>query len=196
MTSPDPSQKFSNPAWRLLRALALLIEALFTRTRITGLENIPHDSETPLIFAANHASTYDVVLLMLHIPVPIHPVGPADFKLLFPANLLVKWAGVILIHRGLADKDSIKRMSEVLKAGGHLALFPEGGTWEKRLDDVKPGVAYLSQSTGARIVPVAIGGSYGVWARLLRLARPEVTLHFAPPGNLWSSRIVRPGGPN
>lgn len=164
-----------------LRLFAWIVERLLTRTTVTGLENVPHDGANPLIFAANHASTYDPVLLMLHIPVTVRPVGPGDFKLLWPASWVVEHLGVIRIQRGAADRESIKMMTEVLSSGQNLSLFPEGGTWEKRLDDVKPGVAYLSLATGARIIPVSIGGSYGVWRKIARLQRPKITLHFSPP---------------
>ncbi len=165
---------------RTLKLLSALVEAFLTRTTVTGLENIPREGG-PFIFAPNHASTYDVVVLLQHIPLPVRPVGPADFPLLFPANLLVENMGVIRILRGSADRDSLKKMSAVLKNGEHLTLFPEGGTWEKRLDDVKPGVAYLSYTTGAQIIPVAIGGTYDVWRRILRLQRPHIAVHFCEP---------------
>lgn len=164
-----------------LRWVWWLFERLLTRTRVSGLENIPLNSDTPLIFASNHASTYDPLLLAMHIPLRVRPVGPGDFKLLFPGNVLIKYAGVIRIQRGSADRDSLKQMTDVLKNGENLILFPDGGTWEKRLEEVKPGVAYLSHTTGARIVPAAISGTYQVWHKIFRLQRPSIRLHFLPP---------------
>lgn len=163
----------------LLRLLGRIIEILLTRTTVTGFENIP--AEGALIFAGNHASTYDPVLVMNHLPITTRLVGPGDFKLLFPANVIVERLGVIRIQRGAADRDSLKEMTAVLKAGQRLALFPEGGTWEKRLDDVKPGAAYLALTTGAQIIPVAIGGTYQVWWKIFTFQRPYLTLYFAPP---------------
>lgn len=168
-------------AGRLAKGLGRLLEKLLTRTTVIGVENVPLDGSTPLIFAGNHASTYDSFLLMLHVPLPVRAAGPGDFKLLFPANLLVERAGVIRIQRGAADKESLKKMTEVLKNGENLILFPDGGTWEKRLDDVKPGVVYLSHTTGARIVPVAIDGTYQVWEKIFRLKRPPIRIQFLPP---------------
>jgi|GEM_PF-828973 len=158
-----------------------ILERLLTRTTVTGLENIPRDNQTPIIFAGNHASTYDPPLLMYHIPMMVRPVGPADFKLLFPANLVVENLGVIGIKRGKSDTESLKKMLGVLKGGENLALFADGGTWEKRIDDVKPGAAYLSLMSKAHIIPVAISGTYQVWSRIFQLKRPRITLHFAPP---------------
>ena len=164
-----------------LRFFGRLLEMLLTRTTVTGLENIPRNEEAPLIFAGNHSSTYDGMLLLIHLPADVGLVGPGDFPLLFPANRIVDFLGVILIHRGTADRDSLKKMTSLLKDGENLIIFPDGGTWEKRLDDVKPGVAYLSMTTGARIVPISIGGAYQIWSRIFRLKRPRITLHIEPP---------------
>jgi 1-acyl-sn-glycerol-3-phosphate acyltransferase len=161
------------------RRLARWVEHTLTRTRITGLENIP--KERPLIFAANHASTYDAVLFMAHLPEDTELVGPGDFRLLFPANILVPLAGIVLIKRSTLDRESLRLMGSALEAGMNLALFPEGGTWEKRLDDVKQGVAYLSHLHNAPIVPISFGGTYHVWARIVRLQRPHITIHIGKP---------------
>jgi 1-acyl-sn-glycerol-3-phosphate acyltransferase len=164
-----------------LRFVGRIVEVLLTRTTVTGLENIPKKSDVPLIFAGNHSSTYDGMLLLIHLPADVGLVGPGDFRLLFPANYIVDFLGVILIHRGTADRDSLKKMTSLLKDGENLIIFPDGGTWEKRLDDVKPGVAYLSMTTGAKIVPISLGGTYQVWGRIFRLKRPRITLHIEPP---------------
>lgn len=163
----------------VFRRFARIVEAVFTRTTITGLENIP--SQRPVIFAANHASTYDAVLFIAHLPEDTELVGPGDFKLLFPADVLIRLAGIVRIKRAALDRDSLRLMSGALEAGMNLALFPEGGTWEKRLEDVKPGVAYLSNQHQVPIVPIALGSTYQVWGKLLRLQRPRVTIHFCEP---------------
>ncbi|MDX2137780.1 MAG: lysophospholipid acyltransferase family protein [Chloroflexota bacterium] len=163
----------------LFRALARWVARTLTRQTITGQDTIP--TERPLIFAANHASTYDALLLLAHLPPDTQWVGPGDFKLLFPANLLVPLAGIVLVKRAALDRDSIRLMSGALEVGANLALFPEGGTWEKRLDDVKAGAAYLSQLKQVPIVPLSFGGTYQVWGKIVRLQRPPVTIHFGEP---------------
>lgn len=161
------------------RPLALWIEKSLTQTTITGLENIP--TQRPVIFAPNHASTYDAMLLIAHLPEETELVGPGDFKLLFPANVLIALGGIVRIKRAALDRDSLKIMSSALERGLNLALFPEGGTWEKPLDAVKPGVAYLSAQHNVPILPVSFGGTYRVWDKIIRLKRPKITIHFGEP---------------
>lgn len=163
----------------IMRWIGRVFGGILTRIEVTGQENIP--TEGPVLFAANHLSTYDAVLMLVHLPNNAQILGPGDFKLLWPANIIVKNLGVIMVKRGTVDRGSMKAMEKVLKDGGFLGLFPEGGTWEKGLEDVKSGATYLSLTTGAKIVPMALGGTYQVWAKMLRFQRPKVTVHFCEP---------------
>ncbi len=163
----------------IMRTVGRVNEFLFTRTTIEGQENIP--SKGPVIFAANHFSTYDAVMLLTHLPARTQLMGPGDFRLQWPANIIVERIGLIMIARGSVDRNSIKQAERVLKRGGFLALFPEGGTWEKGLEDVKSGATYLSMSTGSSIVPIAIGGTYQSWGKMYALKRPKITMRYGKP---------------
>jgi 1-acyl-sn-glycerol-3-phosphate acyltransferase len=163
---------------RALRGLGWCVLRVLTRFTLTGRENLKVDG--PVIYAANHASTFDALLLITLLPKDTVFVGPGDFKLLWPANWIVKHAGLIPMKRGGVDRDGLKHMLDILKSGGSLAMFPEGGTWEKPSDDVKSGVSYLSQASGAQIVPMGFGGTYQVWSAIFRLHRPRIDVRIAP----------------
>ena len=164
---------------RILRVLGRLLLRLLTRTTITGLEYL--DTPGPVIFAGNHASTFDPMFLITTLPPDTTFVGPGDFKLLWPGNWIINLVGLIPMKRGSVDREGFKRMLAVLRDGGRLAIFPDGGTWEKRIDDVKPGAAYLSEATGAQIVPMAFAGTYRVWDKIVRLQRPRITVTIGAP---------------
>jgi 1-acyl-sn-glycerol-3-phosphate acyltransferase len=164
---------------RVFRVAGWLVVRLLTRTQIIGREYL--QTEGPLIFAANHTSTFDALLLITLLPSDTTFIGPGDFKLLWPANLVIKYAGLILMKRGSVDREGLKRMIDALKSGGRLAMFPDGGTWEKAIHDTKSGANYLSHATGARIVPMGFGGMYQIWARMLRLRFPRVTVRIGAP---------------
>jgi 1-acyl-sn-glycerol-3-phosphate acyltransferase len=163
---------------RILRLGGGLLIRGLTRTTITGHENLRVAG--PALYTANHASTFDALLFLILLPPDVVFVGPGDFKLLWPANWIIKFAGLILMKRGAVDREGLKLMLDVLKSGGKLAMFPEGGTWEKPIDDVKSGASYLSQATGAQIVPIGLGGTYQVWAPIVRLRRPRITVNIGP----------------
>ena len=162
----------------VVRTATWFILRVLTRTTITGLERTRIDD--PVIYAGNHTSTFDAMLLFI-LPRDTQFVGPADFKLLWPGNILIHHAGLILAKRGSVDRRSLKRMTEVLKNGGRLGMFPDGGTWEKSIDDVKSGATYLSLATGVQIVPMAVGGAYQIWRKIALLQFPRVTITFGEP---------------
>jgi 1-acyl-sn-glycerol-3-phosphate acyltransferase len=160
-----------------MRAISGIFLNAFTRTTITGYENIP--ASGPLLILANHVSTIDPMLLLARLPATTEFVGPGDFKLLFPANLIIKMYGLIPVKRSLQlELRSLKQMQDILKSGKMLGLFPQGGTWEKPITDAKPGAAYLSMTTGAPILPVGIGGAYGAWEKVARLQRPRLIVNI------------------
>lgn len=179
LPSPHPAPPASAPPPSFMRALSRWLVSLFFRVRITGQENVP--AHGPLVGVANHFSTADAMLVRLVLPPDTWYVGPADFKLLFPANLFLRYSRTILVKRSTRmELSSLKRMTEVIKGGALLFLFPEGGTWEKGIYNAKGGAAYLSLQTGAPILPIGLGGTYQVWGKALRLRRPVVTINIGP----------------
>jgi 1-acyl-sn-glycerol-3-phosphate acyltransferase len=76
------------------------------------------------------------------------------------------------------ELEGIRKLTETLKAGHIVLLFPEGGTWEKPLSQAKPGAAYLSMITQTPVLPVGVWGTYDVWGKTFRLQRPEVWVKF------------------
>ncbi|MBN1562959.1 MAG: 1-acyl-sn-glycerol-3-phosphate acyltransferase [Anaerolineae bacterium] len=162
----------------IVRAATWFVLRVLTRSTITGMEHTRIAG--PVIYAGNHTSTFDAMLLFI-LPHDTEFVGPADFKLLWPGNIMIHHAGLILAKRGSVDRAGLKLMTEVLKGGGRLGMFPDGGTWEKPIDDVKSGATYLSNATGAKIVPIAIGGAYQIWRKIALLRFPRVTITFGEP---------------
>ena len=176
-----------------MRLISRVMLATLTRTTVTGLENIP--ASGPLLILGNHRSTIDPMLLLAHLPSETEFVGPGDFKLLFPGNLIIKWYGLVQVRRSTQlERASLKLMTNILKTGKMLGLFPDGGTWEKPITDAKPGAAYLSMTTGAPILPIGIGGAYQAWGKVTRLQRPRLTVNIGkvmPPvqaGDIRSKR--------
>ena len=163
----------------ILRLISRFFTALLTRTTVVGLENIPKDG--PAIFAANHSSIYDAILYFAYLPMRTQYVGPGDFRLKYPNRIAAEWTDVILVKRGSADTASLRAMLDTLKTGGFIGLFPEGGTWEKGLYNVKDGAAYLSMIAQAPIVPIAFSGTYDLWRAMFTFKRPEIVMQILPP---------------
>lgn len=161
---------------RVLRPVMRAAQAAFLRVTVQGLENVPPHG--PLLIVFNHLSNFDGPLMATNVPYEMEAVGPGDFKLLTWQLWGLHLYGMTLIKRGAADRGSLKKLIDHLKAGRILGMAPSGGTWEKCITDVKPGAAYISQVTQTPILPAAIGGSYLLAERVWRLQRPRVTIRF------------------
>lgn len=161
-----------------LRLVSWFFARVMARTKLEGLENIPTGA---CIFAANHTSIYDAILYFAFLPRHTQFVGPGDFRLRYPNRMAAEWTDVILVNRGGRDTASLRAMVETLNAGAPLGLFPEGGTWEKGLYNVKDGAAYLSMSCQVPLVPIAISGSYDLWNAIWTFKRPVISMRILPP---------------
>lgn len=172
----------SKTAWAVrfvMRMFIRILVPIFTRTKIEGLDNIP--KEGGALIVANHSSVFDGLYYFGYLPFSTQVVGPGDFRLKFPNRIAFEWTDVIMIKRGESDTQSLRAMLDTLKSGGLLALFPEGGTWEKKLYEVKDGAAYMSMNAQVPIVPIAISGAYDIWRDVWTFKRPQITVRVLPP---------------
>ncbi len=123
---------------------------------VSGLENVPPFG-TPVIFAGQSSVSHrSFECRELLIPYPIFYFAKEE---LFRVPLLgwyIRRVNSFPVRRKEHDVGALKTALEVLKHGGGLMLFPEGG---RRLDPAhqwkaKAGVGMLACMTGARVIPV------------------------------------------
>ena len=141
----------------------LIIFKLFFRLKVTGQENIPQDG--PFIIVANHSSLLDPVILGVSIKPKIIFVAAAYLFKIGWLGYLLRKANSIPVQ-GENDISSLKRALKILKAGGVLGIFPEGGV-DRQKDNlpIKAGAAYLATKVGVPIVPIKIKGADKVLPR-------------------------------
>jgi 1-acyl-sn-glycerol-3-phosphate acyltransferase len=167
---------FVNLLRRLFIFLGFIVTQIATRVKVTGLENIPQDG--PAIIAPNHASNFDPLYITPYVPFKKGQILTHDAMIYgFPFNMVIKAMRPLTVKQS-EGMGGLKMVREFLANRGILCVFPEGGMWEKRLDDVKLGAAYLAASTNAKVIPVALGGTYRLWRKIIRLQRPRVSIHF------------------
>jgi 1-acyl-sn-glycerol-3-phosphate acyltransferase len=153
-------------SWPVLRGLY--------RLDARGLENLPADGG--FVLAANHTSNFDPWPLGL----PIWPkrqlffMGKAE---LFNPVLgpFLRAGGAFPVRRGEADLEAIEQAVEICRAGGVVAMFPEGTRQRKGLRKKfehrpRSGSARIALTAGVPLVPAAVKGT----DRLSRLAKLKV----------------------
>lgn len=142
--------------------------------------------DRPVIFAANHSSYIDPLLLPMFLPFKLLPVRFMANMRFFrqPFGILLWLLGSYPARRGNKDiQQSLIKPEKIIERGQHIGIFPEGrisrsGGTQKAYR----GIACLAKDTGAAVIPVAIYGSYKISKRIkLFRPRPVIKIYYGPP---------------
>ena len=180
MNQSKPPYSIPYPRLKVRRTLMRLLTRgllrLLTRTKIEGLEHIP--SEGPVILAGNHVAVLEAVLMTVIPRRLVEPIGAGDMPFEGIFDKIVTYYGYIPINRGNLDRKGMNQALDVLKQGGMVGIFPEGGVWEPGKMHPQIGVALLSQRTGATVVPIGFSGLRESFKRALQLKRPKLLMNI------------------
>ena len=168
------------PVRYLLKKLSLPAFAALSRLEILGEENLPKTG--PLLLVGNHFSFIDPVAFVRLAPWPIEFVGGAETPgaPIWSRIIPFLW-GYHKLYRGTGSRDALRAGEDIVKKGGILAIFPEGGSWATVLRPARPGVSFLATRSGAMILPVGLYGFTGVFPALGHLQRAKATIHIGKP---------------
>ncbi len=129
--------------------------------RIDGLKNLP---KKPFIFASNHSSYIDGVILIFlvawHRNMQLCAFATNE-KFLGPFwNMMFNHFGAIRVN------GSMEKALEALKQGKSMGIFPEGGrTYAHKLNPIKhTGLGVLALLSKKPVVPVAMN-TWHFWNR-------------------------------
>ncbi len=187
--------------WPIVRPLFLF----FLHLKIHGLENLRLANtygrkyllkKRGVIFAVNHSSELDAVLVPASLPFLSH-LMPMFYtsreqqfykksgwrQMLYGGLLFTLW-GSHALHSGKRDYErSLQTHITILEKGRSVCIFPDG----KRLPESEicsiahGGIGYLAWKTGAPIVPVRISGAYHTTPADFFLRKRSVSVSFGLP---------------
>ena len=155
--------------YNIAKCICWIIFKLIFRLKVTGQKNIPQDG--PFIIVANHSSLLDPIILGVSIkPKIIFVTAAYLFKIGWLGYMLRKFNSIPVQREN--DIKAIKQSLKILKRGGILGIFPEGGV-DRQKDDlpIKAGAAYLATKVGVPIVPTKIKGADKVLPRGAKFIR-------------------------
>lgn len=167
---------------KTFRSILRFILPKIAKIELIGVEKIPQEQ---YIIASNHLGRLDSSLLYYVFDREDIILPTAEKYKNHPIyGRLGKAMGAIWLNRFDADIHSMKEILRRLKAGGLLAIAPEGTRSKvEALQEGKPGVAYLACKVNIPVIPIAITGTED---RLVK----ENLKHFRR-----SHIIVRAGNP-
>lgn len=157
------------------RFVARALFPLLSESSITGLENFPR--EGPLIVVGNHTGAMEVVMMSSYAPKAIEFMGAVEMPWNGWMGSIVEMYGMIPVYRGYLGRETLRLGLDVLRQGGMLGVFPEGGFWEPGHQKVQTGAAWLSYKANVPVLPVGFGDTRGKLAEVFQLKRPSLEMH-------------------
>lgn len=159
----------------LVRPLLYIVFKLYFRFTVKGREKI---SDKPTIFIANHESFVDAPLLFLALPNKIqrktHYLGLEQYFNNTFMKFVAKNSNVITINIGKDIKSSLEKISNVLKQGENVCIFPEGSrTKDGNLAEFKKVFAIVGKELNVDIQCLFIEGAYEAYSRFDKFPRPN-----------------------
>jgi 1-acyl-sn-glycerol-3-phosphate acyltransferase len=152
------------------------------RFEIDGLERIPR--EGPVLLLANHDSQWDPVLIwraLFDYRPGVRFVARANLWDIGIAGSYMNTMGHIPLARGSGDARAIDTAADELRAGGAIAMFPEGVLSRGRRVRARSGAARLARMCPeADILLLAVTGTTS-FVRFPR--RPRAKLTVFPPAS-------------
>jgi 1-acyl-sn-glycerol-3-phosphate acyltransferase len=162
---------------------SLILKAAFIKVKVTGLENIPKD--TNLIFASNHQSYLDIFVLLRYLPPP--------FKFIIMRKLFkVPFIGGHILKCGFLSLDTkdrknsirtIHKIVDLLEKNRSFMIFPEGKlTKDGKIGDFGRGTSIIIQRSEKPVVPISIDGTFSILPKgAWKLSAGRVNVNIGKP---------------
>ena len=176
-----PPSRLTRTSYASVRGLIFGVAKLFGSVRIVGAEKIP--TEGAFVLAPVHRSNIDFGLALLLTTRPMRYMGKDSIWKNKTLGRFVSMLGAFPVHRGTADRESLRACIEIIEGGSPLVMFPEG---QRRhgpiVEELFDGTAFVAAKTGVPIVPVGIGGSERMMPKGARfLRRSQLVLLVGDP---------------
>lgn len=172
---PFVEKKIGNWAQTMLRLAGVSVI-------VEGKENIPDE---PVVFVSNHQGNFDIPILLTSLDRP-HPLVAKKELLKLPfVPSWMRHLGCVFMDRD-NPRQAVSALNEAIERvrnQSSMIIFPEGTRSKGDMPgEFKSGAFRIAQKTGAKLVPIAINGSYRVMEQNGGWIRPNtVKITILPP---------------
>ena len=165
---------------RRLQRIARALARLCTRQDVAGLERLP--AAGPIVVAINHLHILDALWIFAVLPRRTIFLVAHEFRSRPVVGWLLRAGHAIFVARGAGDHQAIGQAVTVLRAGGAVAIAPEGRLSRTGgLIRGHSGVARVASGAGAPVMPIAMSGQERLWRYWIRGRRAPVRIRAGPP---------------
>jgi 1-acyl-sn-glycerol-3-phosphate acyltransferase len=144
--------------------LAIVLYTLVYRLEARGTDRFPR--EGPVVLCSNHRTLQDPIVLGVRLPRQVHYMAKEELFRIPLFAPLIRALGAFPVKRGGVSKEAVKTAIRLLQEGKVLGIFPEGRR-NQTIGVGKRGAVMMALRANARVVPVAIVGSYRPFAKIV-----------------------------
>jgi 1-acyl-sn-glycerol-3-phosphate acyltransferase len=186
----------------VIQIFVLSFVKIFFRLKVEGRDEIVKklkeykDQEKGILFAPNHISEIDVLMVRFALPfivsiMPMYYVSMTKdhyqdekfgWRKYFYGGTFFKLLGAYSAYIGIRDyQASLINHIELLENGKAVCIFPEGkmGMETFKPGEAKGGIGFLAEYTKTDIVPVQLKGLRNInWFKVITLQRPVMYVNY------------------
>jgi cytidylate kinase len=180
-----PPKPLERRAYSAIRGLFLGAARLWFRLEVRGAEKLP---PAPFVVAPVHRSNVDFLLSATITKPRMRYMGKASIWKSKALGRFVSMLGAFPVHRGTADRESLRTCLKVLQQGESLVMFPEGTRQSgPQVQELFDGTAYVALKAGVPVVPLGIGGTEAAMPSGAKFVKPRKVVlvvgdPITPPG--------------
>ena len=170
---------------RIVHWLSRFLVFLWTRSSVTGLENIPKSG--PALLVSNHLGDADLILGIAYAPQIVEPFAKIELIDIPLLGWILDTYGVIWVCRGQPDRRAIRVVMEAMDQGRMVGIAPEGReSLTGALEEGTGGAAYIALKADLNIIPITFTGTENkrVFHNMKRFRRTDVSVTIGAPFSL------------
>ena len=144
----------------------------FSKVKVLRKADLP---KSPYIIVSNHQSLLDIPLILGYVDPSILFVAKEEVRRIPMIGAFVKEMGGVFIDRKntVNAAKALKSVVERIEEGRNVVIFPEGTrSYNGELGEFKKGSLKIAMRTGAKIVPVALNGTFKITPKGSIFVRP------------------------
>lgn len=133
------------------------------QVKVKGIDKL--DLTRHYVYVSNHASMFDIPVLIAGIPDQIRIVYKKELEVIPIFGWGLKWGSYIGIdRRGKTEAvKSLERAAKKIREGASVLLYAEGTrTLDGKLQPFKRGAFNLAVKAGVPVVPLTINGTFNI----------------------------------
>jgi len=190
-----PPRWWEKASYTALSGLFHGLAKLYFRLEIRGKEHLP--PRGPYVVAPVHRSNLDFILVSCIHSTRMRYMGKASIWKYPTLGRFFSMLGAFPVHRGTADRESLRTCMRIIENGESLVMFPEGTRKEgPKVAELFDGPAFVAARTGVPIVPIGIGGSSQAMPVGAKFIKPRKVVMVigepvTPPTGDGSGRVKR-----